>query len=138
MLGRSDGPVFQVRGLLIAWLIAAGATVLFYARWYEWRGGWCYGPRFLCETLPILCLVFALAYADLRAGWQRWTAWGLIALSVAVHFVGVFGYSGYQEWQRRHALADQGRCLFALHDTQIEAHFRAVVGNLAGTAGPKP
>jgi hypothetical protein len=138
MIRGSDSPAFHVRGLLIAWLVAAGATVLFYACWYEWRGGWCYGPRFLCETMPILCMLFALAYSTLRAAWQRWAAWGLIALSVAVHFVGVFGYSGYQEWQRRHALADQGRCLFALHDTQIEAHFRAVVGNLTGTARPKP
>jgi hypothetical protein len=138
MLGRGEQLHSHVRGLLIAWLAAAGATVLFYARWYEWRGGWCYGPRFLCETMPILCLFFALAYAGLRAAWQRCSAWGLVALSVAVHFVGVFGYSGYQEWQRRHALADQGRCLFALHDTQIEAHFRAVVGNLAGSLKPTP
>ncbi len=122
-----------VRAMLLVWLVAAGLTLWFFARWHDWRGGWCYGPRFLCETMPIVCLLFAFAYEVIRASWQRWFAVGLVALSVAVHAVGIFGYSGYEDWQKRHALPDQGRCLFALQDTQIEAHARAVIAKLTRT-----
>lgn len=123
------------RGLLLGWLAAAGATLLFYARWYDWRGGWCYGPRFLCETMPVLCLLFAVAYSGLRAGWQRRTAVGLVAASVAVHVVGMLGYGAHPAWNLRHDLPDQGRCLFSLQDTQIEAHARAVVGKVTRALG---
>jgi hypothetical protein len=113
--------------LLVAWAGAAAMTALFYARWDEWGGGWCFGPRFFCEALPILCLLFALAYETLLGAWRRRAAELLVALSVAVHLVGVFGYHGYAAWQERHSAHDHGRSLFALRDTQIEAHARAVL-----------
>jgi hypothetical protein len=123
------------RGLLVAWLAAAGVTLLFFARWHDWRGGWCFGPRFLCETMPVFCLLFAVAYAALRNNWRRRASLGLVALSVSVHVVGTLGYSGYEAWHLRHAFPDQGRCLFKLKDTQIEAHARALIKKL--TAGGK-
>lgn len=113
--------------LLADWAGAAVMTALFYARWSEWRGGWCFGPRFFCEALPILCLLFALGYEMLSGRWWPRAATLLVALSVAVHLVGVFGHRGYVAWQQRHELADGGRSLFALHDTQIEAHARALL-----------
>ncbi len=118
------------RRLVLSWTAAAGVTLLFFARWHGWAGGWSYGPRELCETMPILCLLFATAYDGLRRPWQRRVAAGLVTLSIGVHAVGVFGYSGYEAWQRRHDLPDQGRSLFALRDTQIEAHARALVNKL--------
>jgi hypothetical protein len=131
MLIRQRGePYASVRGILLAWLLAAGATLLFFARWHDWRGGWCYGPRFLCETMPVLCLLYAVAYAELRKQWQRGIAQGLVVLSVSIHVIGIFGYSGYEAWQIRHSLPDQGRCLFSLEDTQIEAHTRALIKKL--------
>jgi hypothetical protein len=122
------------RAMLIAWLAAAGATLVFYGRWHEWRGGWCFGPRFLCETMPILCLFFALAYDRSPShSWKRIAA-GLVGISVAIHFVGVFGYSGYADWHNRHERNDLGRCLFELEDTQIEAHTRALLVKLGAKA----
>jgi hypothetical protein len=121
--------------LLLSWLAAAGATLLFYARWYDWRGGWCFGPRFLCETMPILCLLFAVAYSGLPTGWPRRLAAWLVALSVAIHLVGMFGYGAHPEWNLRHELPDQGRCLFSFNDTQIEAHARAVFAKVSRTLG---
>ena len=94
-------------------------------------GGWCYGPRFLCETMPVLCLLFAVAYSRLRVGWQQRTAAGLVAASVAIHLVGMLGYGAHPAWNLRHELPDQGRCLFSFQDTQIEAHTRAVLGKVA-------
>lgn len=124
---RPGGPRAELRWLLGAWLVATGLTVLFYARWHDWRGGWCYGPRFLCETMPLLCLLFALASENLRKSWSRAAAVGLVAVSVLVHFVGIFGYGEYAAWHLRHRQPDHGRCLFALDDTQIEAHGRNVL-----------
>jgi hypothetical protein len=132
---RRQESVNPARSLLLAWLVAAGATLLFYARWYDWRGGWCFGPRFLCEAMPILCLLFAVAYQGLRMGWQRRAAAGLVVASVAIHLVGLGGYSAHPGWQERHELPDDGLCLFSLHDTQIEAHARAVAGKITRALG---
>jgi hypothetical protein len=120
------------RGLIAAWFAAAVATILFYARWHDWRGGWCYGPRFLCETMPLFCLLFAVGYDGLPLNWSRLAARGLVAASVGVHLVGLFGYGkGYVDWHNRHDLYDDGKCLWALRDTQIEAHVRFVVREAA-------
>ncbi len=122
---RGDGTNKSVQTLLGTWLAAAIATVLLYARWYEWRGGWCFGPRFLCEAMPVACLLFAISYQSLRTQLARTAAVALVALSVAIQFVGVHGHGGYVEWHQRHERGDQGRCLFELKDTQIEAHVRS-------------
>ncbi len=120
------------RSMITSWSMAAAATLVFYAHWYEWRGGWCFGPRFLCETMPVCCLLFAIAYQHVHHRILRHAAVGLVALSVAVQFVGVFGHSGYVAWQERHERHDLGRCLFELHDTQIAAHTRAFFNKLHG------
>jgi hypothetical protein len=122
VLSRRGLETDPTRTLLRSWVVAATVTVLFYARWYEWRGGWCYGPRLLCETMPIACLLFGLSFEALRTRLMRAVAVALVAVSVAVHVVGVYGHGGYVAWHQRHERQDQGRCLFELEDTQIEAH----------------
>jgi hypothetical protein len=126
LLWRRETEDQPQQGLLLAWLGASLVTLLLYARWHEWAGGWCFGPRYLCETMPVWCLLFAAAYRGLGAAWKRRAAEVLVALSVTVHFVGVFGHRAHPDWQLRHTLHDQGRCLFALHDTQIEVYGRGV------------
>jgi hypothetical protein len=126
------------RDLVLAWLATAAGTIVYYARWHAWAGGWCYGPRFLCEMMPALCLAFALAYSHFQARWQQSAAQALVALSVAVHVVGLFGYPGYPAWCERHTLPDQGRCLFELHDTQIEAHTRSCIQKLLVKTSSRP
>jgi hypothetical protein len=124
---RRDDRTGPVRPLVLAWTVAAVATVLFYARWWDWRGGWCYGPRYLCETMPVACLLFGVACQALRARWARALAVALVVASVAIHFVGVHGHGAYVQWHLRHERNDEGRCLFGLADTQIEAHARSCV-----------
>ncbi len=137
-LRRTGTPWQAASLLLLTWLAAAGSTLLFYARWYDWRGGWCYGPRFLCETMPVLCLLFAVGYSSLGQGWRRQAAAGLVGLSVAIHLIGLGGYGAHPAWNLRHELPDQGRCLFSFRDTQIEAHARAVLGRAAELFGKQP
>jgi len=128
---RAEEPAESVRGLLGAWLAAAVASLIFYARWHDWRGGWCFGPRFLCEAMPVACLLFALSYEALHTRAARALAGALVAASVAVHIVGVFGHGGHVAWHERHEREDQGRCLFELEDTQLEAHTRSALRELA-------
>jgi hypothetical protein len=120
------------RALLAGFALAALATVLFYARWGDWRGGWCYGPRFLSETMPVWCLLFAVAYRSVQAAAFRRLAHGLIALSVFVQFLGIAGHRGYVSWHLRQDYHDQGRCLFSLRDTQIAAHLDALILKVTG------
>lgn len=121
---RTEGTQSWIKGILGSWLLAAVITLLFFAQWHDWRGGWCYGPRFLAESMPVLCLLFAFAYALITPQW-RWTGIALVSLSVMVHFMGIAGRRGYSNWNHRHPVHDHGKCLFSWNDTQIEAHTRA-------------
>lgn len=119
-LVRSRSIVYFRRFLIIGWLAAGFATIIIYAHWHAWWGGWCFGPRFLCETMPIFCLVFALGFQGLQSVAQQRFALTLVGLSILVQFVGVFGHQ--MKWNARHDIPDQGRSLFSIHDTQIQAH----------------
>jgi hypothetical protein len=133
-LRRAPWLVGWRRALLLTWAGAAAGTFVFFARWHDWWGGWCFGPRALTEALPVGCLFFALAWVGLRRPWQRGLAAGLVGLSVLVHFVGVAGYRAHVGWNERHDRLDHGLCLFELHDTQIEAHARATLRKVVGAA----
>lgn len=117
------------RALLLGWSAAAFATLLLYARWHAWAGGWCFGPRFLTETLPVWGLLFALAIRH-RLEWgavRRFLLGALVALSIAIHAVGVFGHGN--DWNARHEDAPNW---FSWSDTQIAAHARHLVARITG------
>jgi hypothetical protein len=82
--------------------------------------------------MPILCLLVAITLDQWQAVWLRWIARALVALSIYIHFLGIYGYGGYAAWQERHQIADGGRSLFELNDTQIEAHHRSLWSKLLG------
>jgi hypothetical protein len=71
--------------------------------------------------MPILCLVFASGYAQLTNEKWRKIAKVLVAISIFIHLLGVFGHN--HNWYASHA-DGQGRDLFSFHNTQIEAHLR--------------
>ncbi len=64
--------------------------LVFYARWWAWNGGWCWGPRFLVPAMPGL----AVGLIVLARHWPQWgvarrAALGVVAaVSVAVSLVG--------------------------------------------------
>ncbi len=123
-LRRSGRLTSQTSGTILAWFITAVVTLFVYARWHVWWGGWCFGPRFLTETIPILAILFALAFERLDRRWGsygRRLAWVLITVSVSIHFIGVFGY--HVDWMFSHEAAD----MFRIGDTQIAARIRVLL-----------
>lgn len=117
-----------IRGELLAYAAAAGLTLLLYASsWQRW-GGWCYGPRYLIESMPVLCLFVAIASRRIGRRSVRARAWLVraIAVSVLIQFLGVFG-DDRGAWHRRHQNEpDLGA--FSLVDSQIGAHLRHLLG----------
>jgi hypothetical protein len=111
--------------ILWLWSGAAAVTILVYAKFVWWWGGWSFGPRYLIEILPVLCLLFALAYTRMRMRIWKNAAIALVVLACVVHALGVFGHQSH--WYARHANPGQGQIFFELQDTQIEAHARRLV-----------
>lgn len=117
---RSD----DARKMIIAWFSAAAVTIVVYAKWHVWWGGWSFGPRFLIEAIPVWILVFAFAFQYMNDRWGargRNLAWFLVLASVTVQFVGVFGY--HVDWMATHGAAE----LFSLDETQIGSRVRVLL-----------
>lgn len=129
---RSD--LGRDRALVPALFAGALLTVTLYGATHWW-GGWCYGPRYLTETMPIWALLFGIAYSGLPSRWYRGVAWALVGVSVFVHLAGVFGRSAYADWNRRNASDARPQYTFSLADTQIEAHARALLGEIKRATG---
>ena len=104
---------------------ASLATLLLYSKWWAWYGGWCYGPRYLAEICPTLALLVAITLSNISPKLTRILAIPLIALSITIHSIGVFGDTN--QWSRRHnvgpttpiANASMDRAMFDPTDSQI-------------------
>ena len=137
------------RRVLIGAMLGAVGTVILFAKWHAWWGGWSYGPRYLTEIMPIVCLLFCLGYLGLSSVWSRRTAVGLVILSVGIHFVGVVGYE--DGWNARHFRTAHAIDVFDPTDPQILASLKELashfvpegetddqpIGAPAGAAGSK-
>lgn len=125
LVARRAGGGNFARTMLFFWLGGVVASLLLFARSTSWSGEWSYGPRYLIESLPVLCGMFALAVASPRFASDRGRRIValLAAVSVTIHVVGVFG-DDRGAWHRRHPESMQ---LFELRDTQIEAAARSVL-----------
>ena len=119
LLRRSPAMQEERRLILVGANAGAAFTIILYAKWWGWHGGWSYGPRFLTEIMPIVCLMFAVAYSQLPKPRMRWLAAALVALSVFTHALGVFGH--YSRWNARHYLGPYATDLFCFKDNQISA-----------------
>jgi predicted secreted protein len=82
------GPSTRALALCVA--AAAALQILFYAK-ADWRAGWCYGPRFATDMLPLLAWLLAPVVAMLgRRGLACFAA--AACLAVFIQAVGVFCY----------------------------------------------
>ncbi len=89
----------------VAAVVTLLTLLLLYARWWQWEGGWCWGPRFLLPALPL----FILPLACLRWGALGRGARALVALlslaGVLMAYNGVqVSYHDYYQWLKRMSL----------------------------------
>jgi hypothetical protein len=80
-LARAD------RGLALLAIAAPLTYLVFYARYAQWEGGYCVGPRYLLPVLPFLLLALATARVEAGAAAGR----GFLALTLAGAFVQCIG-----------------------------------------------
>ncbi|MEW6355882.1 MAG: hypothetical protein AB1696_06140 [Planctomycetota bacterium] len=113
------------RWILLGLGCGAGLTIVVYAKWHCWSGAWCYGPRFLTEIMPVVCLFFAAGYARLPSLLARRLAIVLVGLSVFIHTLGVAADGRF--WHSRHYVGKHATDLFRLEDNQIGAYLRYLV-----------
>lgn len=122
-------PVWKLRGkkdeLLIGCLTIAAILVFFqYCFFTIWWGGWGYGPRFLTDILPVLCLLIGygltVGIEHLPQRWFNGAAvlfFSLLFLSTSVQVVGAFGNT---LWDSVPVSSDSR--LWDTQDTQIQRH----------------
>lgn len=86
---------FPERGRLPTLLfgLAFVAQVLLYSFW-DWRAGWCYGPRFLTDCLPFLVMALVPVVEKLRPPVGKPAFLLCVGFSVIVQAIGVFCYPG--------------------------------------------
>ena len=125
--GRA-GPRGSRQRVLAGAAAAGAATLLVYSRWYGWHGGWAYGPRYLTELMPVVGLLFCAGASGLTTRRARRVAVGLVAASVVVHFLGVFGHD--DDWHARQEKGRFGAAMFDLRDPQTLAAVRALLSEV--------
>jgi hypothetical protein len=67
------------RGLALLAIAAPLTYLFFYARYTQWEGGYCVGPRYLVPVLPFLLLAPAFSLASASSGIRR----GFVLLTIA-------------------------------------------------------
>lgn len=76
--------------LAAAW----GLNLVGYAAFIFWHGGYCYGPRYLTDSLPVLFFFLAPALERCR-GWLARLVFGLaVVYSVLLQAIGAFCFPG--------------------------------------------
>ena len=79
----------EKRPLAILLWVAFGAQLVFYAT-IDWRGGACYGPRFLTDALPFLVVSLWPAVEGLRRSVGKLAFAATLAFAIWVQAVGAF------------------------------------------------
>lgn len=77
------------RGLAIVAGVTPLVYLFFYARYTQWEGGYCYGPRYLVPVLALLCLSLGPMLGDASPGIRK----AAVALLIAGFFVQAVGIS---------------------------------------------
>lgn len=121
---RDQDPFFR----LLALVFAAHFAVV--SSFPQWWGGWCYGPRFLAETMPELTLLVIPAlqgfepHASPRLRRRRGIFFALALYAGVVAVLGITRAAG--DWNRRPVNVDQHpERLWAWSDPQILRPLRA-------------
>jgi hypothetical protein len=127
---------------LLPWLfLTLGAHAFLISTFTQWWAGWCFGPRYWTEVIPLLAIVLGLAldWAKTRCRPVYAISLVLIGVSIGVQFLGAAVYpSG---WDQRPVEID--RALYRLWDwsdseltrcVRVSRAYRAVFGSAAADA----
>ncbi len=75
--------------LLRALSLGCAAELVAYSKWHAWTGGWCFGPRFLADMMPVLVLALHPTFRWLDRSKAARLLFDLsVALSVLMHVLG--------------------------------------------------
>ncbi len=106
-------------------LAVAGAHLIVFGLWWEWWGGYTWGPRFLLPLMPCLSLaalpIFEAVFAPRPLAWLSGSVVALIVLlGVAVQLGGVaIDYNTYEVELDARFPAPPGRPLLYHHDPAL-------------------
>ena len=117
--------VWKCKNKVLLWFVpVCFLTAYFYSVHLDnLAGGWCYGPRYLCALLPVLCLFVGYAIEKMdRKWWAVFTV--LLVFSICVQAIGAWGYP-FSEWNQRSDLTDRSR-VWDTQDIQIVDSFWAI------------
>lgn len=122
--------------LLLAMSAAALLLFIQYSFFKIWGAGWSYGPRYMTDLLPVLCLLIAYFLANFfqQIGRIHTLVFrGILALFLALllysTFVQVVGVFGWNHWNGIPNPSDSDK-YWSLQDSQIERHARRLWFNL--------
>lgn len=103
ILGLIGLPTFYKRERPLSWLMLAviGVQLVVFSLWWEWWGGYGWGPRFLLPVVPYL-LVFALPFVETAVHGSRLAQVVIILVALVGVLVQVAGVdvdaNRYEQW----------------------------------------
>jgi len=112
---RAEDGRSKHRPMLVAASMLIVLHFLVVSRVNLWWGGYCWGPRYLTETLPLFVILMALGSAVLERPWVRRAFSAAVVYGVLIQAVGVYFYpnghwdntpvpvddAGYRNWNWR-------------------------------------
>ncbi|HJQ37493.1 MAG TPA: hypothetical protein VKB93_10165 [Thermoanaerobaculia bacterium] len=87
----------HLRGLTLAMGVAVLLQLLLYAK-ADWRGGVCFGPRYMTDLLPLLLWMLVPVVSTLR-GMLRGCFFAAVGVAIAIEAIGAFFYTGATDWK---------------------------------------
>jgi hypothetical protein len=113
--------------LFLCLTLAAVLIFLQYCFFKIWTGGSCYGPRYMTDTLPIICFLISYCLAHWAEQWHQSKRWinlklGILALLILCStFPQVVGAFGSTSWDSIPPVSHGDR-IWRWQDTQIQRH----------------
>lgn len=114
--------------LLLCMLFASAALFFSYCFYKDWWAGWCYGPRFMTDTLPAVCLSLNYYIREhISYDNRRFFTRGAILFTLLVllsTFPQVVGAFGTTTWDSIPVPSENRNRLWKFEDSQVERHAR--------------